>query len=559
MDSSKKAGFVKTMGKGRRRFAKGGMIRKIGNRHYFDAGGTVLGGPTQSLTNNTSVNPNTGITGTIGGLLGTNDQFSAGSANINPGTNTNQLNLSYDYAQNALNNANGIANTFTPQAGQAVNEQNAVAASEEGMLNGTGPNPALTQLATTTGQNVATTTAEMAGQRGAAANPALIAREAAQQGAATQQGAVGQAATLGAEQQIAAQQNLTSLAGQQAGEAGSAVTGQNTAQQNEQNILQGANTAANNAAVGMQENENSTNASTAQANQRNNQGILGGVASGISSLTGGLLKKGGVVGKDGDMKEEHLLLAEMNAHSLAHRQKMASGGITANPLLTPQPTSGAGNWASSYFQGSGGGQSAPASNPAPESASGTGFNDSSYQNAGSKAGSMLGKLFSSDSGDQSDEDAQEGYLDADAALGTGAEEALPAAADSAGLGSLAVLAAARGGKICPGPHASHMANYLAGGGPVEAMVSEGERYLSPGEVREVIHNGANPLKIGTKITAKNASQKASVKGDSLKNDKIPMTLEEGGVVLPRHVTKKMSPEKAELFVHRAMARKKARA
>lgn len=106
---------------------------------------------------------------------------------------------------------------------------------------------------------------------------------------------------------------------------------------------------------------------------------------------------------------------------------------------------------------------------------------------------------------------------------------------------------AQGGEVMDGPHPSHVANFLAlaKGGKVPAMVSPDEVYLSPEKVRQVIHEGANPLKVGEKIGGK-----AKVKGDSRKNDTVPKTLEEGGVVIPRSHVK--NPEKAELFVHKAV-------
>ena len=83
------------------------------------------------------------------------------------------------------------------------------------------------------------------------------------------------------------------------------------------------------------------------------------------------------------------------------------------------------------------------------------------------------------------------------------------------------------------------------------MVSPGEIYLSPEQVKKVIHEGEDPAKIGQRFHGK-----AKVKGDSLKNDTIPKTLEEGGVVIDReHVG---SREKRELFVHRAIARSRAK-
>jgi hypothetical protein len=122
---------------------------------------------------------------------------------------------------------------------------------------------------------------------------------------------------------------------------------------------------------------------------------------------------------------------------------------------------------------------------------------------------------------------------------------------SAGLiGSIVGGLFARGGSVCPGPHKSHVANFLAMGGKtkdVPAMVSPGERYLNPEEVKRVVENGENPLKLGVKFPGK-----SKVKGDSYKNDTLPETLEEGGVVIPHRVLNKKNSDHAELFVRRAV-------
>lgn len=112
----------------------------------------------------------------------------------------------------------------------------------------------------------------------------------------------------------------------------------------------------------------------------------------------------------------------------------------------------------------------------------------------------------------------------------------------------------KGGNVCDGP-GGHVASYLAmaKGGRVPAMVSPGEGYLSPEQAKAVAEGTANPLKVAQRIPGK-----AKVKGDSIKNDTVPVNLDEGGVVIPRHIMNTMSPEKAELFVHRALARKQAR-
>lgn len=537
-DLKKKAAFTKAMKKPR--FAKGGLIRKVGNRKYFDDGGqvTTLGGPTSVGVQNAS-NPNTGILGTLAGGIGLNNNFQATGANIQPGTNAAQLNEAYTGAQNAIANQSNLAGTLTPQAANAVANQNDLANQYSAMTRGEGPNPALAQLHQATGANVANTAALMAGQRGASANPGLIAREAAMQGANIQQNAIGQAATLQAEQQIAAQNNLANLAGTQIGQTGQAVTGLNTAQQNEQNILQGANTAANNATVGMQSNINNVNANTAKSNQSTAGSLFGGITSAISGAFGGL-NKGGVVGEDEQEMEEHLKLAQMNAESISHgKKKYAEGGqISPNPLIgrqaNPAPQA---NWAGQYMN------SGPQGGPNIESTQSGGEDKDYLSGPGAKLGKALkgkGSTFS---------DGTAGPWETGGGMAGGAGDSMGS------LASGAEMFAYEGGDVHPGPHNSHVANYLfAEGGEVKAMVSPGEVYLSPENVRKVIHEGANPMKVGKKIKGK-----APVKGDSLKNDIVDMDLEEGGVVIPRHITKhKMAPEKAELFVHRALARKKAR-
>lgn len=111
---------------------------------------------------------------------------------------------------------------------------------------------------------------------------------------------------------------------------------------------------------------------------------------------------------------------------------------------------------------------------------------------------------------------------------------------------------AQGGRVVQGPHRSHVANFLAlsKGRAVPAMVSPDEISLNPDQVTQVL-NGANPFKVGEKIPGK-----AKVKGDSRANDTVSRTLQEGGVVIPRHIALTRNPDKAALFVHKAMHMRK---
>lgn len=504
MDNSKKAAFV---AKGRQYFAKGGRVQPLKRKKFAD-GGTALTGPTSNTTNANAINPNTGIVGTVGSILGLNNNFQASGANITPGTNTAQLNDAYTGVQNGLNTQAGLTNTLIPQAATGVGSQNALTDQLLAMSQGQGPNPALNQLAQSTGQNVANQAALAASQRGASGNVGLIARQAAQTGAGVQQQAAGQAATQAAQQQIAAQGNLANLANNQINQAGTAGTALNTAQQNEQSILQNANAAANNNAVGMQSNINNTNSQTAAANQGAAGQLFGDLTSAASSLTGGLFAKGGMV-----EKEHHVKLAEMNAAALMHgKQNFAQGGEAG--------------WAGQYFNNgasSGGGGGVEATQP--------------LAKAEDWGADLAPKPYMSDA------QAKAGYALSDSVLG--APGATPVIGGGAldGLPDVGMLAA-HGGVA-----ENHFHQYFSEGGEVPAMVSPKEIYLSPEKVQMVVRDGKDPKAIGETFKGK-----AKVKGDSFKNDTIPKTLQEGGVVIDRKNVG--TREKRELFVHRALAKKK---
>jgi hypothetical protein len=481
-----------------RAYKKGGYIKKIGDRHYFDTGGATSAAttPTGTPPQNALTGQNTlsngqggvpgasGITGTVSNALGTNDNYQAGAANITPGTNVGQLNTAYQGAQTGLTNQNNLVNTLTPQAATAVNNQNAVAQQQLGIMNGTGPNPAQAALNQNTAQNIAQQAALNASIRGAGSNAGLAALNNAQVGAAQQQTAVGQEATNAANQQIAAAQNLENLANNQVNQTGQAITNQNTTQQGEQGILQNANTAVNNANVGMQSNINNVNSTTALANQKQNSGLLGSIGSAVSSVAGFLgLASGGQIhmASGGSMPE-----APVNEGTFTPSNY--SGGTALNV-----PSS---NFTQTVQQVMGGGGSAPAP---------TG-----------------GQMVSGGAADST-------------AGGAGPGWSPDAGASAIDPGAL-TMNAAKGG-------VAH--------GMVEAMVSPGERYLNKEDVRKVVEDGANPMKLG-----KVYGGKAKVKGDSLENDVIPDKLEEGGVVIPRHVETKKDRHKSELFVRRAIHMKK---
>lgn len=232
--------------------------------------------------------------GAIGGMLGLSGGASGtgfsgpGGVPINAGTTPQQLQDSYGSVQGTMQQQQALLQALQGQGG--IQNQSQVYGQLQGVANGTGPNPAMAMLNQQTGQNVANQAALMAGQRGASANAGLIARQAAQQGGQLQQNAIGQGASLQAQQSLNALGAAGSLANQQvANQIG--VSGQNVSnQQQEQQILQNANTQANNANVTMQGNVNNVNGQLANTGMQGQQGLVSGALNsfgGASSMFGG--------------------------------------------------------------------------------------------------------------------------------------------------------------------------------------------------------------------------------------------------------------------------------
>lgn len=91
---------------------------------------------------------------------------------------------------------------------------------------------------------------------------------------------------------------------------------------------------------------------------------------------------------------------------------------------------------------------------------------------------------------------------------------------------------------------------MAKGGAVPAMLSPGERYLPPEEVKKVAAGKKSPIKAGEKIPGK-----PKFKGNDYRNDVVPKTLKEGGIVLPNEVMQSKHPHwAAHRFVSAIMAK-----
>lgn len=339
---------------------------------------------------------------------------------------------------NALNQQNGIAN------------QSSTFNQLQGVANGTGPNPAQAQLAQATGANVANQAALMAGQRGASQNVGLIARQAAQQGAATQQQAAGQAATLQANQSLGALGQLGGIAGQQVNQQQGALNNQYGAIAGQQGLVNSQNQNAINQNQGI----NNTNSSLALQNSKNQAGLISGLASGAGAAMGAT---GGEVNKN-TIGSNPSLMAD--GGQVSAMQAPTNESNVANNSTGPQ------SFVGKYFSGL---STAPAPVQMPT--------DSGTSKGGSGLASIMGKVA------------------------------------------------------------------MAEGGKVPALLSPGERYLSPKDAQAVASGKADPMKKGEKIPGK-----ASVSGDSLENDTVKKTLKTGGVVIPRSVVNSKSSKKEAAFV-----------
>lgn len=394
-------------------------------------------------------------------------------------------NESYNNALSGVQQQQTLAQALAAQNG--LGNQSNVYGQLQGVANGTGPNPAQAGLNQATGQNIANQAALMASQRGVSANPGMIARQAAQQGANTQQQAAGQAATLQANQSLGALGQMGGLANQQVANQIGALAGYNNAAQGQENIYNQGIAAQNNANVAMQSNKNSTQGNIANSLAQGQQAITGGLIKSMSSLP--QMAKGGPVQK--------FAFGGLGLGSLSDLAPAAPADTGPTLGIGSLPTSPQSSFGS--FLNSGTDIKAPDADPASQGPAATSVASSS----GNPGAAALGDAF-----DFSNR--------------------------TKGMGK--------------------MLAFLNKGGEVPALVSPGERYLSPDEVKQVASGNKRAIDAGEKIPGK---PKVGGDRDSYKNDTVRKTLESGGVVLPRHVTQSKNPAKeAEKFVAAVLSKQR---
>lgn len=302
--------------------------------------------------------------------------FQAAMPNLEQAVSQDQVNQAYGNTQTGLTQQQNFVNALAAQNGiqnqsNIFNQQQSLANQLQGQTLGGGPNPALAQLNQTTAANTANQAALMASQRGVSSNPALLARQAAQIGAANQQGAAGQAATLRAQQQLASeqllqgQQNLLGgMATQQVGQQQQGINNYNQFAQNEQQNLLNSVAAYNNAQVGATSSANSSNAQIAGINAQTQGQLLGGALNGLGLGLGAGKAHGGMIHSyaQGGMTPQ---IAPVQVSAL--NQVPVSNQIPApNPSMSSNPQNGPQSFFGKMLQGTGGNlEKNPQSTPTP--------------------------------------------------------------------------------------------------------------------------------------------------------------------------------------------------
>jgi hypothetical protein len=530
------------------------------------------------------------LLGTNGGANGTGFAAPQGTTIISP-TSAAQANTAYNGNQQALSQQQNFLNAVQGQNG--LGNQSQVYGQLQNITSGQGPNPAQNMLNQATGQNVANQAALMAGQRGSGANAGLMARQAAQQGAATQQQAVGQGATMQANQSLGALSQAGSMANTQAAQQAAATSAVTNAQQAEQANLLNSIAGINNANVSMQSNMNSANAALAGQEMQSQNQLLGNVMNGAGSAMQMMADGGEADDTGGNSADDNNQSSSDNMPSSNQPAAISSPTInmsTGNTGNVQVPGIASSNVSipaiSNAFQsssgggGGGGGMSSLmglaalaanggearlmaaegvqvpgiassnvsipslSMNPfAPQSQSQDQSKSTQTPSGKSAPQSTMGKFMSG-----------MGSMFASSSDATGSASAPSAAGNAAanvnyGLGMNPSGQAAQDAALI---NYGMSPQQFAHGGKVPALVSPGEIRIHAKDVKKVAEGKKSPLK-GEKIPGK---PKVGGATNSYANDTVKKTLNEGDIILPRSVTQSKHPHwAAHKFVQDIMMQK----
>ncbi len=501
---------------------------------------------------------------------------------------------------NALQYAGGVGtqNNAVNNLGNVFNSQGSTLGQLQGIANGTGPNPAQAMLAQQTGQNVSNQAALMAGQRGAGANVGLMARQAAQQGAATQQQAVGQGATMQAQQSLGAlgqmgtqQQGMANTAatagglgttqvgqqisglgqlsaqgqamlgsaqytaGQYAGQTNTNVAQPITvgnqyaqaANQNQANAL-GAAGNLNTAGVGMQSNINTANAGMASTQIANQPSNLGTIASGAAAL--GTLAVNGLGSSGTPTNEGSPMTAPTETDTFAGNPQASyntnTDYISGNPYYSNPNLARGGLVKAVRKFADGGVTEAPVVPIAPIAPVSLG---SANTDNSSQPQSSFGQYLQSLQGQQQLQNYNQTQQQFQSNTQAAPQTVMPSASTQNYRANQAAAAAADASDNDP----SGMLGFF---GNIAAMAP-----VVGGPLSSAIKNAAYGGKInhdyrsGGPVKATSRKEKAVKSGNSYSNDKVPAMLSEGEIVVPRSVLQSRDPVRASAdFVRKTLSK-----
>ena len=442
--------------------------------------------------------------GSVSSLLGGSGGAGGTGFAAPTGVSPDQLAKAYQDQQAALKQQQDFVNAVQAQRG--LQNQSQVFGQLSDISQGRGPNPAQAMLNRQTGQNVRQQAATQASQRGSSANAGLIARQAAQTGADMQQNTAGQAAQLQAAQALNAVNSMGNLANAQVQQQQSALSGLNQYGLQAQGNL-----------LGMQGNVNSGNVSLAGTRMGQQPNALNGLGSAIagpgSSMVSNLMGSGAgdsLATSAGPMMAGGAGDAISGAADVG--TAVAADGGTVDNLPTveskdvaPEKMSGPSSFVGRYFTDT---PMQAATTAAPMAAA---SNMSGVPSTGGGLGGSYNQI----------EQLNPSYAFS--------KFTNPGKVNNAAIGALG----------------------MAKGGKVPALVSPGEQYLPPKDVKEV-KKGKDPLSVGKKIPGT-----PKYPGNDYRNDIVPAKLEEGGIVIPNAILQSPNPHWAAMkFVHQTMKRSK---
>jgi hypothetical protein len=331
------------------------------------------------------------------------------------------------------------------------------------------------------------------------------------------------------------------MAGQQA-----AATGANTqATQGEQGQILGAIGAQNNANVGMQSNINGANAGLAGTTMGQQSNLIGGAMNGLGAL---FKAEGGSV-PNMPSTEARSMYAQgkyINSEPLTDDQWDAGKAgqqipmAPAVPVQTPQQAAPAAKQMLDH---------ATTQQPSSPGSFGGDPNSALYKGA-SSFGKFLSGMLSSSPKSSPDDQYKGSGMSADQ---MDQERSRAAAANAGGL-PLPSADQETADQVYGQNKTIQLPadNSMAEGGKVPALVSPGEQYIPPKDVKKVIKEGKNPLSVGERIPGK-----PKFPGNDYRNDVVKKTLQSGGMVIPNEVMQSANPHiSAMKFVHAHIAQNK---